>query len=305
MPIVGVTLLKQVRIVLVDCLYGGNIGRTVRAMKNMGLTDIALVRPREFPAKEAVIFAASAADMLEEAKVYDNLDDALSDRDLVVGTSSRSRSLPIEIHAVREGALKICESIYQSGVAKISGGDKEGNPEVDQEGMKVAILFGSEDRGLTNDELLRCRMHMFVPTDLQYPVLNLAMTVQIVCYELLCAINQLGDSVMDYPLQDGKVNTSNRLARHRAMPLADNEDMEHFYGHLESWLAQIDFFNPQKPATIMHKMRRIFNRVPLYANELEMLRGMITRSIQSISGVKSVSKTVKPVSVSKVLTKST
>lgn len=258
--------LKQIRIVLVDCLYGGNIGRTVRAMKNMGLTDIALVRPKEFPSKDAKIFAASAADMLETAKVYDDLDEALGDRDLIVATSSRSRRLPIETHPVREGAMKICQKMQESS-----------------QKIKVAILFGSEDRGLTNDELLKSRMHLFIPTDTQYPVLNLAMSVQIICYELFCAATQLSGSVMDYPLRDGKVNTSNRLARQKAIPLADNDAMESFYGHLESWLTKIDFFNPQQPDTIMRKMRRIFNRVPLYANELDMLRGMITRSMQYIS----------------------
>lgn len=261
-------MLERVRIVLVDCLYGGNIGRTVRAMKNMGLSDIVLVRPKEFPSKEARIFAASAADMLEQIKVYDDLDEALGDRDLIVATSSRSRRLPIETHSVRTGAMKICEGLNDSEQDSSDGG------------MKVAILFGSEDRGLTNDELLKSRMHLFVPTDTEYPVLNLAMTVQIVCYELLCAANQIKNSIMDYPLQDGKVNTSNRLARHKSMPIADNNAMESFYGHLESWLSQIDFFNPQQPDTIMRKMRRIFNRAPLYTNEIDMLRGMITRSIQ-------------------------
>ncbi|MBE8182427.1 MAG: RNA methyltransferase [Candidatus Portiera sp.] len=271
-------MLKQVRIVLVDCLYGGNIGRTVRAMKNMGLADIVLVRPREFPSKEAEIFAASAADMLKQIKVYDNLDEALGDRDLVVATSSRSRRLPIDTYPVREGAMKICGEIHKSN--SMADKAKLSAEETSDEVMKVAILFGSEDRGLTNDELLKSRIHLFVPTDTEYPVLNLAMTVQIVCYELLCAANQINDSVMDYPLQDGKINTSNRLARHKSMPLADNNAMENFYGHLESWLEKIDFFNPQQPDTIMRKMRRIFNRVPLYANELDMLRGMITCSIK-------------------------
>lgn len=253
-------MLKNINIVLVDPLYGGNIGAVARIMKNMGLNRLSLVCPRQFPGKDATMFSAKAADILDKAQVYDSLDQALQGCSNVIGTSSRSRRLPINSYPLRAGAQKII---------KLIGDGKE----------KTAILFGSEDRGLTNDELLRCRMHIFIPTDMQYQALNLAAAAQIVCYELLCAVQSLQNKEMLYPLQDGKINQSNRLLRHKNMPLADHNAMEGFYAHLEEWLCKIRFFNPQKPITVMQKMRRIFNRIPLYANEVDMLRGVIKQSL--------------------------
>ena len=230
-------------------------------MKNMGLGKLSLVRPRQFPSKEATLFAASASDLLAKAQVFDGLDEALKGCANIIATSSRSRRLPIQTYPVREGTKELIQIVSKAE-------------------EEIAILFGSEDRGLTNDELLRCRMHFFIPTDMEYPVLNLASAVQIVCYELLCGAQDFDKTKMIEPLQDGKINTSNRLARHKEMPLADDAAMESFYQHLEEWLHQIKFFNPQRPASIMRKMRRIFNRVPLYANEADMLRGVITHSVR-------------------------
>ena len=243
--------LADIKIVLVDPLYGGNIGAAARALATMGLRRLCLVRPNEFPSKQATMLAAHAQPLLDAAQRCAGLDEAIADRTLVVGTSARNRRLGSEVRDLRAGARVIMTAAQQAN-------------------SRIAILFGSEDRGLQNVALARCGMHLFIHADRAYPSLNLAAAVQLVCYELRCAamVDQSLPAQFDNP-------------KH-ASPRADDARLEHFYGHLERWLHMIRFFNPQNPVTIMRKMRHIFNRARLRANEVEMLRGLITNSMRTI-----------------------
>lgn len=241
--------LERVKIVLVDTRYGGNIGSAARAMANMGMKRLVLVRPQSFPSKEASLLAAKAQHILQSAQVCDSLNEALAEEDLVIGTSSRHRRFPIPTYSVKDAVGRLTA-------------DHKGN---------IAVVFGSEDKGLTNEELESCSFHLFIPANTDYPVLNLAAAVQIFCYELFCALNGQDDSM------ESSFHSSSRLR-----PYANNAELENFYDHLTEWVREVKFFNPQNPATVIRKLRNIFTRARLRANEVKMLRGLITHSIKLV-----------------------
>jgi len=231
------------RIVLVNTSHPGNIGAAARAMKNMGLSKLYLVRPRQFPHPEATWRAASAVDVLEGAVVTTRLMEAVGDCQFIVGTSARERRIPWPLLDPRRCAERI---------AGLSAGEQ------------VAILFGREDRGLTNDELKCCNLHLNIPTSRAYSSLNLAMAVQIVCYELRMqlaygALPATADEEWD-------------------APFATVANMERFYAHLEQTLTEIGFLDPAAPRQLMARLRRLFSRVRLDEMELNILRGILTET---------------------------
>lgn len=235
--------LDNVRIVLVNTSHPGNIGGVARAMKNMGLSRLYLVEPRKFPHEEADWRAASAGDLLDSAVVTASLDEAIADCQFVVGTSARERRIPWPLLDPRQCAQRI---------AQLSGQEQ------------VAILFGREDRGLTNEELKVCNLHLNVPTSEDYSSLNLAMAVQIVCYELrmLLVEDALPRS------EDDDWDT----------PFSTRENMERFYTHLEETLVDIEFLDPAAPRQLMARLRRLYGRVRLDEMELNILRGILTET---------------------------
>ena len=205
---------KDIRIVLVEPSHPGNIGGAARAMKTMGLEDLAIVNPLRFPDPQAVWRAAGAVDVVDNARVYGGVEDAIADCGWVVGTSARSRRVPWPVATVGEFAERLVRE--------------------DLGGKPVAILFGREDRGLTNDELECCNLHVMIPANPEYLSLNLAMAVQVVCYEVLQTLTQAADTnvgttdtsrLVDRDAGDagdsgaaGKSRTADRLgplARHR------------------------------------------------------------------------------------------
>ena len=151
-------LLNSVKVVLVGTTHPGNIGATARAMKNMGILDLALVEPKEFPSDVATFRSKAAKDVLEKASVHTSLEEAISECELVVGTSARGRKVPWPVLNPREAA----EEMHKSS---LNG--------------KVAIVFGREDRGLTNEELGLCNFHVHIPSDPEYSSLKLSQAVQI------------------------------------------------------------------------------------------------------------------------------
>ena len=161
-----IDLLKNIRIVLVNTTHPGNIGGVARAMKNMGLEKLYLVEPKEFPSHRAFQRAAHALDILDNAVIVDSLDAAVDGCGLVVGTSARSRGIPWPMLNPRECGRK---AVSEAG-------------EYD-----VALVFGREDRGLTNEELQRCTFHVHIPTNPDYSSLNLAAAVQVLTYEVRMA----------------------------------------------------------------------------------------------------------------------
>lgn len=232
----------NIRIVLVNTTHPGNIGGAARAMKNMGLSRLYLVAPKEYPSDKAVWRSAGATDVLDEAVVVDTLDEAISGCSLVVGTSARERRIPWPLLDPRECG----ESVW------VEAGQHE-----------VAIVFGREDRGLTNEELHKCNYHVHIPANEEYSSLNLATAVQVICYEVRMAFL--------------KQTAGNTLPNHTwDMPPADAGALENYYGHLEQTLAELGFLDPENPKQTMTRLRRMYNRVRMDQMELNILRGVLT-----------------------------
>ncbi len=236
--------LDNIRIVLVNTSHPGNIGGVARAMKNMGLNDLCLVAPRQFPDEQATWRAASATDLLDRAVIVETVEQAVADCQFVVGTSARNRRIPWPLLDPRQCAERVAAS---------SARDE-----------RVAILFGREDRGLTNEELQLCNLHLNVPTSEDYSSLNLAMAVQIVCYELRMQL--VGDKLPAN--EDDQWDT----------PFSTAENMERFYQHLEDTLVDIEFLDPAAPRQLMTRLRRLYGRVRLDEMELNILRGILTET---------------------------
>lgn len=231
--------MADVRIVLVEPSHPGNIGGAARAMKTMGLKSLYLVRPARFPDPQADWRAARAVDVLAAAKVVDSLDEAIGECVLAVGTSARSRRIPLPLADAQTVASRLAQEYAD---------------------QPVAILFGRETSGLTNEELQRCQLHLSIPASPEYPSLNLAMSVQVVCYELFKA-----RSATQAP-----ATTSNDAT------LASLEEVEGFLAHFEIVLRRIDFLKSSAPRQAMTRLRRMFGRIGLEQVEVGMLRGILT-----------------------------
>ena len=234
----------EIRIVLVEPSHPGNIGGAARAMKTMGLESLYLVRPARFPDPQADWRASQAVDVVAAAVVVDTIDHAIGDCALAIGTSTRERRIPWPQANAEEVAEKLATGGYE---------------------QPVAILFGRETSGLSNEELQRCHLHLTIPANPAYPSLNLAMAVQVVCYELFKA---RGAAAAPVP--------SDRR-------LATVTEMAAFFEHLQTALLRVGFLNPKAPRQVMTRMRRLFGRVGLDETELGMLRGMLSH-IESVAG---------------------
>jgi TrmH family RNA methyltransferase len=230
-----------IRIVLVDTAHPGNIGAVARAMKNMGLLELHLVRPKFFPNSEATARASGAHDVLEAARVHESFAAAIADCGLVAGTSARQRHLPWTLVEPRAAASRIVAASLAS---------------------EVALVFGSERYGLANEELNHCNLMVTVPTAPDYSSLNLAMAVQVLAYELWLA--RRGEP----PLVP------------REVPLATVTEVQRLYVHIEQVLEEIDFKDRTGNGQLMTRIRRLFNRAQLDQNEMNILRGILT-AVQS------------------------
>lgn len=233
---------SNIRIVLVNTSHPGNIGGAARAMKNMGLSRLYLVEPQEFPSEKAVWRAAGATDVLDNATVVSSLDEAIAGCSLVVGTSARERRIPWPLLDPRECGDNVWSEASQH---------------------EVAIIFGREDRGLTNEELHKCNFHVHIPANEEYTSLNLATAVQVICYEVRMSYLRA---------VEGKT-----LLNHQwDMPPADAGAVESYYRHLEETLASLGFLDPENPKQTMTRLRRMYNRVRMDQMELNILRGVLT-----------------------------
>jgi tRNA (cytidine32/uridine32-2'-O)-methyltransferase len=240
-------LLDNIRIVLVNTSHPGNIGGVARAMKNMGLTQLYLVEPKDYPSPQAQWRAANAMDVLEGAKVVATLDEAISDCGLVVGTSARERRIPWPLFTPREcGQRAIVEAPVHP----------------------IAIIFGREDRGLTNEELHKCHYHVHIPTNPNYSSLNLAAAVQVLTYELRMSCLEMQNSGEALHFNDWD------------MPPAKLDAVENYYTHLQETLESLGFIKPNNPRQTMTRLRRLYNRIRLDEMEVAIMRGMLT-SIQN------------------------
>ena len=228
-------MLQNIRIVLVETSHSGNIGSAARAMKTMGLSNLYLVSPKSVD-EQSIALAAGADDVMRNAHIVDTFEQAIEDCSLVIGTSARLRHLQSTLIEPRECAEKA--SIHQG---------------------QVAVLFGRERVGLTNEELLKCHYHLNIPANPEYSSLNLAMAVQLVSYEMRMAFL-------------AKDKTENALSMIEDIyPTA--QEMEYFFAHTEQVYLSLGFIQNQG---VIQKLRRLYNRSSLEKNELNILRGMLS-----------------------------
>lgn len=242
-------IMDSVRIVLVNTSHPGNIGGVARAMKNMGLSELFLVAPSNYPDPQAVWRAAAAVDVLDSATVVDSLAEALADCHFAVASSARGRRIPWPTLDPRRCAREILTRA--------------------EAGARVAVVFGPEHSGLSNRELQLCQLHLQIPAAEDYPSLNLAMAVQIVAYEL-----RMASMAADLPASS---------EAHWDSPPASVEDMERYYLHLASTLAEIGFLDPAAPRQLMSRLRRLYSRIQPDQMELNILRGILTETSKAIA----------------------
>ena len=236
--------LNNIQIVLVRTFHSGNIGSTARAMKTMGLNNLSLVNPKDFPSKETLQqahqMARTAADVVDNAIVFDSLKDALKDCTLVIASTARPRGFDLPELTPEESAVKLCSLAKK---------------------QKVALVFGPERMGLSNDDLKLCRYRATIPTSPDYSSLNLAAAVQTLGYEIykqhLILQNDTEASELD------------------EIFLPSTDEMEKFYIHLEETLQQSEFIYKKHPGEVMQKLRTLFTRAQVEKSELNILRGML------------------------------
>jgi len=231
-------LANKLRIVLVETSHPGNIGAAARAMKTMCLSRLLLVNPAEFPHADASARASGAVDVLDQAQVVPTLDQALAGCALVAGTSARQRGLGPPVLSPRD----CMERMHAAAAA----------------GQEVALLFGRERTGLTNEELARCHILVNIPSNPDYSSLNIAAAVQVLGYESM-------------------------LARGAAPAVGDSEEtpataeeMEKLYEHIEAAALETGFLDPANPKHLMRRIRRLFNRARPDQNEVHILRGLLS-----------------------------
>lgn len=237
---------NSIRMVMVNTTHPGNIGAAARAMKNMGLSRLVLVSPKDYPSDKAVWRAAGALDVLDKIEVVETLDDAIADCGLVIGTSARERRIPWPLLTPRECGDKVW---------------------AEAETHDVAIVFGREDRGLTNEELHKCHFHVHIPANPEYSSLNISAALQVIVYEIR----------MSYlAWKEGKAPHFDDWD----MPPAKQSDLEHYYQHLQETMETLGFLDPENPRQTLTRLRRLFNRIRMDQMELNIMRGMLT-SIQN------------------------
>mgnify|MGYP001303467723 FL=1 len=220
---------------MVKTTHPGNIGAAARAIKTMGFDKLCLINPIEHPHSEARARSAGALDVLLGAEVFDNLQDAIKDCGLIIGTTARTRRISVPITNIRETAPSIVAEAKQKS---------------------VAVIFGPEKSGLINAQVDCCNQLVNIPSIGSYKSLNLAMAVQIVAYELRVANEALPAEI-------------------RARNLASNEEIELFYNHLNQVLLETGFLDPKNPKQLMRRLRTLFNRAQMDENEINIMRGIL------------------------------
>lgn len=247
--------LSHVRIVMVNTTLPANIGSALRAMKTMGLCKLVLVAPKTYPHPDITALAAGASDLIEQIEIVDTLEQAIQDCHLVFGTSARSRTIPWPLLDARPAAEKSMQAVVQQQ-------------------QDVAIVFGREDRGLTNEELALANYHVTIPVNSDYGVLNVAQAIQVICYEMRMATLQWVDKTESSHEQMPVTATQSMQWDE---PLVTHAQMEQFYPHIEKMLQDIEFLDPKNPRLLPLRLRRLFGRIQLDRMEYHLLRGIFSR----------------------------
>ena len=233
----------RLRVVLVGTQHPGNIGSAARAMKTMGLSRLVLVAPERMPNAEAYALAAGADDVLGDAARCSTLAEAVADCGLVLGCTARSRRIALDELLPRDGAAR---AVTQAAA-----------------GTEVALVFGRERTGLTNDELQLCHAAIHIPANPEYSSLNLAAAVQVLSYELRLALLGAGTAAPEV------------VENERDDPPASHAELEGFFSQLAGTLDAIDFHKGRAPESALRKLRRMFLRAGLDAREVRLLRGIL------------------------------
>ncbi|MDI1351506.1 MAG: tRNA (cytosine(32)/uridine(32)-2'-O)-methyltransferase TrmJ [bacterium] len=236
--------LSSIRIVLVATSHPGNIGSTARAMKTMGIHSLYLVNPKSFPDYKAKEMAAGSDDILDNAVVTNTLDEALVGCQLILATSARPRGLALP-------------GLIPSSSAELIANQSDNT--------QVALVFGREHAGLTNEELLKCHYHVHIPSNPDYSSLNLSQAVQILAYEMRMKLLQ--------PKADVAMKQD---------AYASVDEIEQFYAHLQEVFIEIKFLKTDNPRRLMQRVRRLFNRINLEKMEVSILRGMLSQIQKSL-----------------------
>jgi len=228
------TLFDRIRIVLIATSHPGNIGAAARAMKTMGFERLVLVEPKSYPNADATARASGADDVLANAVVCDSLEQALTGCHYVFGLSARERTIPWP-------QMSPCECAQYSA---------------DHSEAEIALVFGREHSGLTNGELEACHYHVQIDANPNYPSLNLAAAVQIMCYELRLA-------------------GAEGVVKGDVLP-APVEELERFFEHLEQVMIDVEFLNPEQPGHIARRLRRLFLKAQPEKQDINILRGVLS-----------------------------
>ncbi len=244
-------LIENIRVVMVETTHPGNIGAAARAMKTMGYNNLYLVKPKIYPSAEATARAAGADDILGKAVVCDSLEQALQGCVAVVASTARPRTISHSVFTPREYAPKLYEMVKLG---------------------PVALVFGRESSGLSNEELEYCNVVLQIPTNPEFSSLNVASAVQILCYEFIQLL-QLEDA----DKTDAKVDDKEKIR------LATADEMNYFYEHLEQSMIDVDFLNPEQPRKLMRRLKSLFNRAHLDENEVSILRGFLAAVQEAVT----------------------
>lgn len=247
--------LSHVRIVMVNTTLPANIGSALRAMKTMGLSKLVLVAPKTYPHPDIDALAAGATDLIDQIQIVETLEEAIADCHLVFGTSARSRTIPWPLLDARPAADKSMQAVIK-------------------EQQEIAVIFGREDRGLTNEELAMANYHVTIPVNTDYGVLNVAQAIQIICYEMRMATTALMEQVED---PQAVMRVTDEDSMHWDEPLVTHQQMEQFYPHFEKMLHEIEFLDPENPRLLPLRLRRLFGRIQLDRMEYHLLRGIFSR----------------------------
>ncbi len=240
---------NALRIVLVGTQHPGNIGAAARAMKTMGLTQMVLVAPEKAPNHDTEAMAAGADDVVAAAAVFPSLAEAVADCHWVLGCTARNRRIQLEPMHPHDAAQR---AVVAARVAP------------------VALVFGRERTGLTNEEMEVCNAAVHIPSDPAFSSLNLAAAVQVLSYELRCALLTAAAAPAEAAQASSPVRTPPP-----STGSATHADLEGLFGQLSDALEGIDFHKGRNPASAMRKLRRLYLRANLDSGEVRLLRGIL------------------------------
>ena len=232
----------DIEFILVEPSHSGNIGACARAIKNMGFEKLAIVKPRKTITEEAFHRAKSAKDILENAVIYESFDQAIEEKNLILATSARERTIPWPTYYIDE----ISEEI---------------KGELKAEKTKSAIIFGREDNGLSNEELQKCHIHLVIPTSDEYSSLNLSHALQLVAFEIR------------------KIYLDNNVSISEEKDLVSNSENEKLLEHLMEVLKKIDFYDPKSSKQVKTRIERLIKKIRLDKMEMGILRGFLSKII--------------------------